>query len=105
VEQVPVDSRIEITEGKEWRPVKRTRSFLPTGGPATAGSSDSGAWLLAPLRAWPITGYQFPSNPSLLVISTKDCSPPRSDISEKRLDPNAALEYSILYRYLFDMRR
>lgn len=105
IERVPVDSRIEIVEGKEGFTAKRTQSSLaPLGAPA-ARAGFSGVWLLAPLAAWPVTGYTFPATPSLLVFAAEACSTPASDLPEKRVNPDSALEYSVLFRYLFDMRR
>jgi tetratricopeptide (TPR) repeat protein len=107
VEQVPVNSRIEIVEDRDGFSTQRTRSALaPAPAPAAAkGTPSAGVWLLAPLAAWPVTGYAFPPVPNLLVLAGEGCPVPRSGIPEKRLTPESMLEYSVIYRYLFDVRR
>ncbi|MGH9628899.1 MAG: tetratricopeptide repeat protein, partial [Bryobacteraceae bacterium] len=106
IERVPVNRRIEIVEGESGFTERQTRSALQSrAAPAAKRSSSSGVWLLAPLTAWPVDGYTFPSEPNLLVFAAGGCPTPPSGLPEKRLSPDSALEYSVIYRYLFDVRR
>jgi len=106
IDRVPVNSRIEIVEGVDGFTISECKQ--PIQGRAGVGvkaADASGAWLLAPLPAWPIKDYVFPSVPHLVVFAPDGCQAPPSGLPEKRLPPGSALEYNVLHRYLFDVRR
>ena len=103
---VPVNSRIEIVQGTRGFSIRaRNSRAAVVNALRTAPATTPGVWLLAPLAAWPIRGYEFPSKPNLVVFAPDGCAVPRSPLPEKRLDPEAALEYSVIHRYVFDVRR